>query len=369
MKKEKQKRPAARDDPHEYLGGDLAGAAIAAASASSSSSKTLPANVIDFTLDEQSKPSTKKERNEDRKKQNKIWKASLRLPNSGVDANPRHTLYYQAQLPQLAEPEEWQLFQASLCKKLPVTFRFGHTACTAVRRGVDRLLRGTYNHLSGEVAELGSSVVRGDFVKDIAYFGSAGGLRVYELASIDSASLALLPQLKRLSDFLLREVALGTVVRQEVVSMVPVELADIQAHHRVLDVCAAPGSKTEQLLHALHRVSTCGTAPTGFVVANDADPVRIQTLCRRYARSGSPSLLVTCCRAEELRARLGDGIFDRIVCDVPCSGDGTFRKMPHLWRLFRPRVALELHLLQLQIAAAAAHMLRPGGGWSTRRAL
>ena len=355
MGKDRHKRPAPRDNPHEYLGGDLGSDVAPTASGSA------PPNVIDFTLDEQHQPPSKKERNESRKKQNKIWKTSIRLPDSGVDANPRHTQYYRAQLAELAEPQEWQRFQAMLCKKLPVTFRFGHTACSSVRRGIDGLLRGSLNHLTAEYVELDGEVVRGGFVRDIGYFGPAGGLRVYELAGIDSASLASAPQLKRLSDFLLREVALGHLVRQELVSMIPVELADVQAHHRVLDVCAAPGSKTEQLLHALYKSSSDGAAPSGFVVANDADPVRIQTLRRRYARSGSPSLLVTCCRAEELRARLGDGVFDRIVCDVPCSGDGTFRKMPHLWRLFRPRVALELHLLQLQIAAASAHMLRPGG--------
>ena len=53
--------------------------------------------------------------------------------------------------------------------------------------------------------------------------------------------------------------------------------------------------------------------------------------------------------------------FDRIVADVPCSGDGTFRKFSHLWRLFRPRVSLELHLIQLQIAKASALMLKAGG--------
>jgi 16S rRNA C967 or C1407 C5-methylase (RsmB/RsmF family) len=72
-------------------------------------------------------------------------------------------------------------------------------------------------------------------------------------------------------------------------------------------------------------------------------------------------LVLTCSRAETLQALVAGPFFDRIVCDVPCSGDGTFRKSPHIWRLFRPRVALELHVIQLQIAAAAVAMLKPGG--------
>lgn len=83
---------------------------------------------------------------------------------------------------------------------------------------------------------------------------------------------------------------------------------------------------------------------------------------RRYARCGRPNLLINCSRAEDLyRSIKGKFKFDRIVADVPCSGDGTFRKFSHLWRLFRPRVSLELHLIQLQIAKASALMLRAGG--------
>jgi 16S rRNA C967 or C1407 C5-methylase (RsmB/RsmF family) len=98
-----------------------------------------------------------------------------------------------------------------------------------------------------------------------------------------------------------------------------------------------------------------------MVVANDADPVRINTLKRRYARCGSPNLLVTCSRAEDLQRSIGRPVFDRIVADVPCSGDGTIRKFPHIWRLFRPRMSLELHMVQLQIAIASVQLLKPGG--------
>ena len=82
----------------------------------------------------------------------------------------------------------------------------------------------------------------------------------------------------------------------------------------------------------------------------------------RYSRCGRPNLLINCSRAEDLyRSIKGKFKFDRIVADVPCSGDGTFRKFSHLWRLFRPRVSLELHLIQLQIAKASALMLKAGG--------
>jgi 16S rRNA C967 or C1407 C5-methylase (RsmB/RsmF family) len=50
--------------------------------------------------------------------------------------------------------------------------------------------------------------------------------------------------------------------------------------------------------------------------------------------------------------------FERVLCDVPCTGDGTFRKSPHLWRLFRPRFAAELHPLQLDIARRGVELMK-----------
>src|SRR5688572_24557604 len=41
-------------------------------------------------------------------------------------------------------------------------------------------------------------------------------------------------------------------------------------------------------------------------------------------------------------------------------GDGTFRKCPHLWRLFRPRGALDFHVIQLQIVTAGIQLLKLG---------
>lgn len=111
----------------------------------------------------------------------------------------------------------------------------------------------------------------------------------------------------------------------------------------------------------------------GFVIANDADVKRINILKERYSRCGSPNLLLSCCAAEDLllrmRARndaLGERVgqfdgFDRVLCDVPCTGDGTFRKASHLWRSFRCRKALLIHSLQLRIAETAVKVLKPGG--------
>ncbi|KAJ6633343.1 tRNA (cytosine(34)-C(5))-methyltransferase, partial [Pseudolycoriella hygida] len=56
----------------------------------------------------------------------------------------------------------------------------------------------------------------------------------------------------KLHNFLIAETNSGSISRQEAVSMIPPIVLDVKPHHKVLDMCAAPGSKTAQLIEALH---------------------------------------------------------------------------------------------------------------------
>jgi 16S rRNA C967 or C1407 C5-methylase (RsmB/RsmF family) len=182
--------------------------------------------------------------------------------------------------------------------------------------------------------------------------------------------------LKAFHEWLITLTAAGTVSRQEAVSMVPPLLLDVQPGHHVLDMCAAPGSKTAQLLEALHagEVAAPGAPPAGgMVVANDSDSKRAYMLTHQCQRIGSPALVVSCHDAQlfpnlnprraggagEARGRAG--CFDRVLADVPCSGDGTARKNKDVLPKWTPAVGLSLHPLQVQITMRGLSLLRVGG--------
>ena len=108
--------------------------------------------------------------------------------------------------------------------------------------------------------------------------------------------------------------------------MVPVRCLDIRPHHLVLDLCASPGSKTGQVLEALH--SSPGL-PRGCVLANEFSLRRSTNLYGNMREFQSPCLAVTQHPAQafpDLILSGGEKVqYDHIVCDVPCSGDGTIR--------------------------------------------
>ncbi|KAH3669049.1 hypothetical protein OGAPHI_001645 [Ogataea philodendri] len=163
--------------------------------------------------------------------------------------------------------------------------------------------------------------------------------------------------------FLVVETEVGNISRQEAVSMIPPLFLDVQPHHFVMDMCAAPGSKTAQLIEALH---SGGAEPTGVVVANDSDYKRSHMLVHQVKRLNSPNFVIVNHDAQLFpKMKLtedGDYIkFDRILCDVPCTGDGTMRKNLTVWKDWRIGNALGLHPLQLNILMRGLQLLKKGG--------
>ncbi|XP_072765237.1 tRNA (cytosine(34)-C(5))-methyltransferase [Anoplolepis gracilipes] len=172
----------------------------------------------------------------------------------------------------------------------------------------------------------------------------------------------------RLHNFLIAETNNGSISRQEVVSMVPPLVLDVKPSHKVLDMCAAPGSKTAQLIEMIH-ADEGNIPPEGFVIANDLDNNRCYMLVHQAKRLNSPNILITNHDSSVMPNFIitnSDGTkdtlkFDRILADVPCSGDGTMRKNPDIWCKWSPANGSNLHGIQYRIAKRGLEMLTVGG--------
>lgn len=142
----------------------------------------------------------------------------------------------------------------------------------------------------------------------------------------------------------------GLYYVQEAASLVPVRLLDPKPGHRVLDLCAAPGSKTARLAIALEN--------RGTLVANDRSVQRIAAVSAAIARLGLVN--VTCTIADGASYPLEAGLFDRVLVDAPCSAEGNAFKNAN-WRkndsAFRAYVAGT----QRALLRRAARLCKPGG--------
>uniref|UniRef100_I3JLN4 tRNA (cytosine(34)-C(5))-methyltransferase n=1 Tax=Oreochromis niloticus TaxID=8128 RepID=I3JLN4_ORENI len=179
------------------------------------------------------------------------------------------------------------------------------------------------------------------------------------------------PLLEKFHQFLVSETESGNISRQEAVSMIPPILLKIEPHHKILDMCAAPGSKTAQLIEMLHADMEV-PFPEGFVIANDVDNKRCYLLVHQAKRLNSPCIMVvnhdaSCIPTLEINSNGKKDVlfYDRILCDVPCSGDGTMRKNIDVWKKWTTSNSLHLHgkgkELQLRIAVRGVEQLAVGG--------
>ncbi|EIE23789.1 tRNA-methyltransferase, partial [Coccomyxa subellipsoidea C-169] len=256
---------------------------------------------------------------------------------------------------------EWDAFMATLRKPLPTTFRInGRGRFAADLR--DRLQQDFFSQFNENMEVDGEPL---EAPRPLPWYPDALGWHM----AFSRAQLRKLPILKQVHELIIRENDAGAITRQEAVSMIPPLLLDVQAHHRVLDTCAAPGSKTAQILEMLHQGAGM---PSGIVIANDADAQRCNLLTHQTKRMCSPALMVVNHDATQLPI-LRDFQqvcwplpkqaykFDRILCDVPCSGDGTLRKAPDIWRRWSEKNGNGLHPLQLRIALHSANLLKVGG--------
>ncbi|MDQ3744758.1 MAG: methyltransferase domain-containing protein, partial [Acidobacteriota bacterium] len=144
----------------------------------------------------------------------------------------------------------------------------------------------------------------------------------------------------------------GLIYLQDEASQLVAHVLGARAGERVLDVCAAPGSKTTHVA-----ALACDRA---LIVAGDLHEQRLRMVRESCERLGVRSVRTVALDAEEMLPFDGE-TFERVLVDAPCTGTGTLRHNPEIrWRL-KPSNISELASVQRRILAEAARVLKRGG--------
>uniref|UniRef100_A0A1D1ZIH6 tRNA (Cytosine(34)-C(5))-methyltransferase n=2 Tax=Anthurium amnicola TaxID=1678845 RepID=A0A1D1ZIH6_9ARAE len=290
--------------------------------------------------------------------------------------------YYKEQ--GIVPEEEWNEFISFLRKPLPAAFRINSSG----QFYNDIRLQLENDFVKSLEADLGNKYET-EAIRPLPWY--PGNLAWH--LNFSRMQLRKNQALERFHEFLKLENENGNITRQEAVSMVPPLFLEILPDHHVLDMCAAPGSKTFQLLEMMHQSTGLGSLPNGLVIANDVDVQRCNLLIHQTKRMCSANLIVTnheaqhfpscrlantsleLCNMEHENGGLTSSsssrqveeasnnqlLFDRVLCDVPCSGDGTLRKAPDIWRKWNSGMGNGLHRLQVHIAMRGLTLLKVGG--------
>lgn len=144
---------------------------------------------------------------------------------------------------------------------------------------------------------------------------------------------------------------LGYYYIQTSTSMIPPIILEPNSSNKILDLTAAPGSKTTQIAQYMQN--------KGTIVANEGSYVRIRALVINLQRCGVSNTIVTRqdgCGYEKFNER-----FDKILLDAPCSDIGTAGKNPNVIRRWSIDRIRRLSNLQKKLIASAYLCLKNSG--------
>lgn len=146
----------------------------------------------------------------------------------------------------------------------------------------------------------------------------------------------------------------GLFYIQEASSMLPVAalFAGEEMPKRVMDVAAAPGSKTTQIAARMGN--------QGAILANEFSASRVKVLHANISRCGIANVALTHFDGRVFGAAVPES-FDAILLDAPCSGEGVVRKDPDALKNWSVQSNLEIAATQRELIDSAFHALKPGG--------
>jgi 16S rRNA C967 or C1407 C5-methylase (RsmB/RsmF family)/NOL1/NOP2/fmu family ribosome biogenesis protein len=144
----------------------------------------------------------------------------------------------------------------------------------------------------------------------------------------------------------------GMVYMQDPGAMASAAAIDIEPDWWVADLCAAPGGKSSQIAERL--------GEDGFILSNEYVPKRAKIIVGNFERLGVKNAIVTSLDTARL-AEMYEGVFNLVVVDAPCSGEGMFRKSEDAvndWSEDNVRISASR---QREILSNARALVKPGG--------
>jgi len=152
-----------------------------------------------------------------------------------------------------------------------------------------------------------------------------------------------------------KEHLLGYYYVQEITSMMPIIALDVKSGDILLDLCAAPGSKTTQ--------SAAMMKNQGSIIANDVSVGRISILSANLERCGVTNTVIIRHNGVEICAKLRKMRWqvDKILVDAPCSGEGNIRSSPRTLLEWSEGLLKSLSGKQKRLAESVIDVLKPGG--------
>ncbi|MBU0472185.1 MAG: RsmB/NOP family class I SAM-dependent RNA methyltransferase [Nanoarchaeota archaeon] len=142
---------------------------------------------------------------------------------------------------------------------------------------------------------------------------------------------------------------LGYIYVQDAASMIPAVVLQPKPGEKILDMCAAPGSKTTQIAQYMNN--------TGVVIANDPNSKRLAALGINLSRCGVSNTVITHQQGTFYRKLE----FDRVLVDAPCSATGTIRKSLKSLAMWSPGLVRKMVSIQKQLIEAGFLALKKGG--------
>ena len=144
----------------------------------------------------------------------------------------------------------------------------------------------------------------------------------------------------------------GMVYMQDPGAMASASALDIKPDWWVADLCAAPGGKSSQIAERLGN--------DGFLLSNEYVPKRAKIIVGNFERLGVKNAIVTSLDTSRLKD-MYEGVFDLVVVDAPCSGEGMFRKSEEAVEDWNDGNVESCAKRQREILSNAVNMVKAGG--------